>query len=212
MAVYDLEEQEQIDNIKTWWKQHGTLIAWVISALAAAVVAWQGWNWYQSQQATQAGALFGALQQAMVKQDTQKVRLLAGELTEKFGGTAYAPLGTLMAAKLSFAAGDNKTARAQLAWAVAHGKDEIRDIARLRLAAVQLDEQAYDEALKELANPPAPAFVAAYAELKGDVLVAQGKVAEARSAYQAALDASRATPGPGVQLLHQKLDALGGAA
>ena len=212
MAVYDLEEQEQIDNLKTWWNQHGTLITWVVSTLAAIVVAWQGWSWYQNQQAAQAGALFGALQQAMVKQDTQKVRTIAGELTEKFGGTAYAPMGTLMAAKLSFAAADTKTARTQLAWVVANGKGEIRDIARLRLAAVLLDEQAYDEALKELANTPVPAFAAAYAELKGDVLVAQGKAAEARSAYQAALDAAKAAPGPGAQLLRQKLDALGGAA
>lgn len=213
MAVYDLEEQEQIDNLKAWWKQHGNLITWTISALAALVVAWQGWGWYQSQQAAQAGALFGTLQQAMVNGDTQKVRTLAGELTEKFGGTAYAPMGTLMAAKLSFESGDNKTARTQLTWVASHGKAEIRDIARLRLAAVLLDEQAYDEALKELANTPLPAFTAAYAELKGDVLLAQGKTAEARSAYQAAMDAAdKAAPAPGAQLLRQKLDALGGAA
>lgn len=213
MAVYDLEEQEQIDNLKAWWQQHGNLITWTISALAALVVAWQGWGWYQSQQAAQAGGLFGTLQQAMANGDTPKVRTLAGELTEKFAGTAYAPMGTLMAAKLSFESGDTKTARTQLAWVVSHGKAEIRDIARLRLAAVMLDEQAYDEALKELANTPLPAFAAAYAELKGDVLVAQGKTAEARGAYQAALEAAaKEAPAPGSQLLRQKLDALGGAA
>lgn len=213
MAVYDLEEQEQIDNIKAWWQQHGNRITWVVSALAVAVVAWQGWSWYQSQQAAQAGALFGALQQSLVKQDAQRVRTIAGELTEKFGGTAYAPMGTLMAAKLSFEAGDIKTARTQLAWVVANGKNEIRDIARLRLAGVMLDEKAYDEALKELGNKPVSALTAAYAELKGDVLVAQGKADEARSSYQAALDAQpKGVQGPGPQLLRQKLDALGGAA
>lgn len=212
MAVYDLEEQEQIDNLKAWWQQHGNLITWVVSALAVAVVAWQGWNWYQGQQAAQASALFGSLQQAMGQGDAQKVRTVAGELTEKFAGTAYAPMGTLMAAKLSFEAGDNKTARTQLSWVVSHAKAELRDVARLRLAAVMLDEQAYDEALKELANAPLPAFAAAYAELKGDVLAAQGKTAEARTAYQSALDAAKDAPAPGTQLLRQKLDALGGAA
>lgn len=221
MAVYDLEEQEQIDNLKAWWQQHGNLITWTVSALAVAVVAWQGWNWYQGQQAAQASALFGALQQAMVKEDTQRVRTIAGELTEKFGSTAYAPMGTLMAAKVSFESGDAKTARAQLAWVAAHGKDELRDVAHLRLAGVMLDEQAYDEALKELAHKPGPALVAAYAELKGDVLVAQGKQDEARAAYKEALEAQEkeskdgtgeAGRSPVSQLLHQKLDALGGAA
>ncbi len=214
MAVYDLEEQEQIENLKAWWKQHGTLITWVVVGLAVLVLAWQGWSWYQNRQASQAGALFGALQQAAARGDAQKVRTLAGELTEKFPGTAYAPMGTLMAARLSFDAGDTKTARTQLAWVASHGKGEVRDIARLRLAAVMLDEQAYDEALKELAGTPLPAFAAAYAELKGDVLVAQGKTAEARSAYQAALDAAGKAdaPAPGAQLLRQKLEALGEAA
>lgn len=214
MAVYDLEEQEQIENLKAWWKQHGTLIAWVVAGLAVLILAWQGWSWYQNRQAAEAGALFAALQQAVSKGEAQKARTLAGELTEKYAGTAYAPMGALMAARQSFDAGDTKTARTQLAWVVSHAKGELRDIARLRLAAVLLDEQAYDEALKELANAPLPAFAAAYAELKGDVLVAQGKSGEARAAYQAALDAmgKADAPAPGLTLLRQKLEALGETA
>lgn len=216
MAVYDLEEQEQIDNLKAWWHQHGNLITWTISALAVAVVSWQGWNWYQSQQAAQAGALYGALQQALAKDETQKVRTLAGELTEKFGSTAYAPMGAMIAARQSVAAGDLKTARSQLAWVASHGKEEMQDLARLRLAAVLLDEKAYDEALKELEHKPASALVPAYAELKGDVLVAQGKLDAARSAYEAAVSAVEKAGADGaqeplVQLLRQKLDALGGS-
>ena len=71
-----------------------------------------------------------------------------------------------------------KTAQAQLAWAAENAKDEPRDLARLRLAAVLLDEKAYDEALKQLAAEP-PAFAARFDELKGDVLAAQGKKPEA---------------------------------
>ncbi len=212
MAVYDLEEQEQIDNLKAWWKLHGNGITSVVAILAAAVVAWQGWGWYQGQQSAQAGALFGALQQALVQNDAQKVKTLSGELTAKFGGSAYAPMGAMMAAKHSFESGDAKTARIQLAWVAENGKDELRDIARLRLAGLMLDEKAFDEALKTLSDKPAESFAAAFAEMRGDVLGAQGKPAEARAAYEEAVKAMTNEAGPPLQLLRQKLDALGGGA
>jgi predicted negative regulator of RcsB-dependent stress response len=152
------------------------------------------------------------LEQAVAAGDAQKIKAAAGELAEKFGSTSYASLGALLAAKQSFEAGDLKTAKAQLAWASEHGKDEMKDLARLRLAAVQLDEKAYDEALKQLEAAHAPAFEARFQELKGDVLVAQGKKAEARNAYKAALDKVTGKPGGGRELLQQKLDSLGEVA
>lgn len=212
MAHYDLEEQEQIDTLKTWWKMYGNLVTGLVTALALAGIGWQGWNWYQRNQAAQASAIYGVLEQAVAERDAQKIKAAAGELSEKFGGTTYASLAALVAARQSFDAGDLKTAKAQLAWAVAHGKDEVRDLAHLRLAAVQLDEKAYDEALKLLEASHAPAFDARFLELKGDVLVAQGKAAEAKAAYKAALDKATEKAGPTLELLQQKLDSLGGAA
>lgn len=212
MAHYDLEEQEQIDTLKTWWKMYGNLVTGLVTALALAGIGWQGWNWYQRNQAAQASAIYGVLEQAVVEHDAQKIKAAAGELSEKFGGTTYASLAALVAARQSFDAGDLKTAKAQLAWAVAHGKDEVRDLAHLRLAAVQLDEKAYDEALKLLEASHAPAFDARFLELKGDVLIAQGKAAEAKAAYKAALDKATEKAGPTLELLQQKLDSLGGAA
>lgn len=212
MAHYDLEEQEQIDTLKTWWKMYGNLVTGLVTALALAGIGWQGWNWYQRNQAAQASAIYGVLEQAVVEHDAQKIKAAAGELSEKFGGTTYASLAALVAARQSFDAGDLKTAKAQLAWAVAHGKDEVRDLAHLRLAAVQLDEKAYDEALKLLEASHAPAFDARFLELKGDVLIAQGKAAEAKAAYKAALEKATEKAGPTLELLQQKLDSLGGAA
>ena len=212
MAHYDLEEQEQIDTLKTWWKMYGNLVTGLVTALALAGIGWQGWNWYQRNQAAQASAIYGVLEQAVAERDAQKIKAAAGELSEKFGGTTYASLAALVAARQSFDAGDLKTAKAQLAWAVAHGKDEVRDLAHLRLAAVQLDEKAYDEALKLLEASHAPAFDARFLELKGDVLIAQGKAAEAKAAYKAALDKATEKAGPTLELLQQKLDSLGGAA
>lgn len=212
MAHYDLEEQEQIDSLKTWWKMYGNLVTGAVVAASLAVVGWQGWNWYQRGQAAQAAAVYGALEQAVMARDGQRVKTIAGELTEKFSGTAYAALGALTAAKASFEAGDLKTAQLQLAWAADHGKDEIRDVARLRLAAVLLDDKAYEEALKQLDAAHAPAFAARFAELKGDVLVAQGKKAEARNAYQAALGKLDGKSGPYRDVLQEKIDSLGEAA
>ncbi|NHC05272.1 YfgM family protein [Azonexus fungiphilus] len=213
MAHYDLEEQEQIDSLKTWWKMYGNLVTSLVTAAALAVVGWQGWNWYQNNETAKAAAVFAALEQAVQAGDTQRIKAGAGELTEKFGRSGYAGLGALLAAKHSVDGGDLKTAKAQLGWVADNAKDELRDIARLRLGAVLLDEQAYDEALKQLEATPAPAFVARFLELKGDVLSAQGKVAEARAAYQSALDkATGDAAKPGRELLQQKLDSLGDAA
>lgn len=212
MAHYDLEEQEQIDTLKTWWKLYGNLVTGLVMAGSLAVVGWQGWNWYQGGQAAKAAAIYGVLEQAAAAGDAQKVKAAAGELAEKFGSTTYASLGAMVAAKQSFDGGDLKTAKNQLAWVAEHGKNEARDLARLRLAAVQLDEQAYDDALKQLEGAHAPAFAARFLELKGDVLSAQGKKVEARAAYKAALDKQNDRPSASRELLQQKLDSLGEAA
>ena len=212
MAHYDLEEQEQIDTLKTWWKMYGNLVTGLVMAASLAVVGWQGWNWYQGGQSAKAAAIYGVLEQAAAAGDAQKVKAAAGELAEKFGRTAYASLGAMVAAKQSFDAGDLKTAKTQLIWVTENGKNEVRDLARLRLAAVQLDEQAYDEALKQLEAAHAAAFDARFLELKGDVLTAQGKKAEARTAYKSALEKMADKPSASRELLQQKLDSLGEAA
>jgi len=212
MAHYDLEEQEQIDSLRTWWRMHGNLVTGVVTAVALAAAGWQGWNWYQGGQAAKASAVYGVLEQAAAVGDAQKVKAAAGELAEKFGGTAYASLGAMLAAKQSFEAGDLKTARTQLAWVAENGKDELKVVAALRLAAVHLDEKAYDEALKQLSAAHAPAFDARFSELKGDVLVAQDKKAEARKSYQTALEKTDAKAGAARELLQQKIDSLGEGA
>ncbi|MBS1160312.1 MAG: hypothetical protein H6R15_2731 [Proteobacteria bacterium] len=212
MAHYDLEEQEQIASLQTWWKMYGNQVTGVVVAASLSVIGWQSWNWYQRSQTAQASAIYAVLEQAVAAGDAQKVKTAAGELAEKFGRTSYAALGAMLAAKQSFTAGDLKTAHAQLSWAADNGKDELKDIARLRLVAVQLDEKAYDEALKQLEVAHAAAFDGRFLELKGDVLVAQGKKAEARAAYRAALDKAGQKAGAARELLQQKLDSLGEAA
>lgn len=212
MAHYDLEEQEQIDSLKSWWNTHGNLVSGVVLAVAVAAAGWQGWNWYQRGQAAQAAGVFAAFEQAVQVGDAAKIKGAAGELTEKFPGTSYAALAAMVAGKQSVESGDLKTARLQLGWVVEHGKDELRDLARLRLAAVLLDDKAYDEALKQVEAAHAEAFDARYLDLKGDILLAQGKKAEARTAYKAAQAKLPAAGNVAGEILQQKIDNLGEAA
>jgi len=195
MAVYDLEEQEQLDELKTWWKQYGNLVTGLLLLVALASAGWQGWNWWQRNQSAQASAVYFGLQDAAGKKDAKRSRELAGELIEKYSGTVYAGMGALLAARVQVDAGEAKNARVQLTWAAENAKDTgLRDLARLRLAAILLDEKAYDEAIKHLSAEPAAPFVPRFAELRGDVLAAQGKAAEAKAAYDVALSKIDAVP------------------
>lgn len=214
MATYDLQEQEQIEELKTWWQLHGTWITAVVVALAVGVVGWQGWQWWQRGQATQAGQLYGDLQQSLVQQDAKRVRLLAGELIEKYSGTAYAGMAAMLAGKVLADGGDLKSAQAQFGWVAEHAKDPgLRDLARLRQAIVLAEEGNHDAALQRLAVPPAPTFKIRYLEVRGNILMAQGKSAEARAAYDEALKLlpADAAASPYREILEAKRDA-GGAA
>ena len=222
MAPYDLEEQEQLAELKAWWKMYGNLLINVLIAASLIVIAWQGWSWYQRNQSAQASMVFNVLQSAVHEKDSQRIKTASGELLEKFGRSSYAPLGALISAKAMIDSGDAKTAKVQLLWVVEHGKDEVRDLARMRRAAVLLDEKAYDQAIKQLDGSVSPSFEARFADTRGDVLSAEGKKAEAVAAYQVALnklsETDKSCSGKNRQaeaiyreLLQQKLDALGGS-
>jgi len=208
MAAYDLEEQEQLAELKAWWRQNGNLVLGTITAVLLVFAAWNGWRWYQRSQALQAAALYENLQTAARMSDGKAVRDAAGSILEKYAGTAYAPLAALVSAKVNHQAGDLKTARAQLQWVVDNtGLEEVRAIARLRLATVLMDDSAYDEAMKIVAAKPAEGFDALFSSMRGDILSAQNKRAEARTAYKAAAD--KATDAAFRETLRLKLDALG---
>jgi predicted negative regulator of RcsB-dependent stress response len=210
MSAYDLEEQEQLAELKAWWKTNGNTVLGAAIAVLLAVAAWNGWSWYQRAQSAQAGALYDTLQKAARANDLKATRDAAGAILESYPRTTYAPLAALTSAKVHFQAGDLKTARAQLGWVVDHARNaQLRDIARLRLANVLLDDGAPDEALKVLDAKPDPAFEALFAAERGDVLVLQKKPAEARTAYRSALDKASDKDGALRESLRLKLDALG---
>ncbi|MFC0253579.1 tetratricopeptide repeat protein [Massilia consociata] len=207
--AYDLEEQEQIATFKAFWARFGNLIIWVLIIALGSYAAYNFWNSHKRTQTVEASALYDELQNALIANDNAKAQRIAGDIQKKYDGTAYAQMSALAAAKTAFEANDLKTAKAQLQWVVDNGNDEYKAIARLRLAGVLLDEKSYDAALK-LLNEKFPAqFSAEVSDRKGDVLVAQNKIAEARQAYVAAL-AAMSKENPGRQLVQVKLEAIGG--
>ncbi|MES2148733.1 MAG: tetratricopeptide repeat protein [Pseudomonadota bacterium] len=207
--AYDLEEQEQLASLKAFWAQYGNLLSWVLIIALAGYAGFNYWNYYQRNQASEASGLYEQLNKSLGAKDNTKVQRIASDIESKFGGSAYGPMAALMAARSAFDNKDAKTVKTQLQWAIDHGNDEYKSIAKLRLCGVLLDEKAYDEALKMLGTEFLPSFAGAVADRKGDVLVAQNKLAEARAAYQAAL-AAMDKKDPGRQLVEPKLEAIGG--
>lgn len=210
--AYDLEEQEQIDNLKAFWKKYGNFILTAVTIVLLAIAGVRGWGWYQGSQSAQASVVYEQLRVAVDKKDVDKVKEAAGTLFEKYGRTVYGQMAALLAAKAYHDAGDLKAAKAPLQWAIDKAADdEFRLMARVRLAGVLLDEKAYDDGLKLLPMETAGRYAGEFADRRGDLLLAQGKPDDARAAWKLALEklGERSPLRPVVQL---KLDGLGEGA
>jgi predicted negative regulator of RcsB-dependent stress response len=183
----DLQEQEQLDELKAFWNQYGNLITWVLVLVLGGFAAWTGWNRYQQGQAAKASTMYDALSRAVQSGDADMSAKVFADLQQRFPRTAFAEQGGLLAAKLQYEKGRVDAAKSTLAWVTDNAtEDEYRTVARLRLAGVLLDQKQYDEALKQLDKADSPEFAALVADRRGDVLLAQGKKDEAKAAYQAA--------------------------
>ena len=211
MAVYDLEEQEKLDDLKAWWLQYGKYVGAALGLVAVILIGTIGWRWYQQSQAAQASVLYQAVSQAARDSDAAKAKEPATQIEDKYGRTAYAPRAALLYAKLLSDAGDHAASRAQLQWVIDHAsEDELKSIARFRLAESLLDDKQYDAALAALDAKTDEAFAGIFADLRGDVLSAAGKPLEAKAAYGLAL--SKIEPkSPYRGFVQVKFDALGGA-
>ncbi|QNA89793.1 tetratricopeptide repeat protein [Massilia sp. Dwa41.01b] len=209
--AYDLEEQEQIATFKAFWSKYGNLIMWVLILALGSFAVYNYWKKMQRDQSVEASALYESMTDAAGAKDNAKAQRIAGDIQSKFKRTAYAQMSALAAAKTAFEANDLKAARAQLQWVIDNGNDEYKSVAQLRLAGVLLDEKDYAGAMKLLDAQYLPQFSAEVADRKGDVLVAQNKITEARAAYVQAL-AAMGPKHPGSQLVRIKLEAIGGTA
>jgi predicted negative regulator of RcsB-dependent stress response len=207
---YDFEEQERLAELKSWWEDNRWYVLGAVAGLLLAVAGYRGWSYWQARQADDAAAMYTPVAEAAKSQDAKKISDAAKPLVDKHPGSFYASEAALVAAKAAFEAGNLAEARRHLEWVVDKGVTEHRGVARMRLAAVLLEEKKYDEALKTLDANKDEAFVALVADLRGDIMLAQGRLDEARAAYK--LASEKAEPrNPVKGIAETKLNALGGA-
>ncbi len=178
----DLEEQEQLDQLKAFWNRYGNLITWVLTLVLLAFAGWTGWGWWQREQATKATALYDALEAAEKAGEAEKADRAFADLKDRYPRTTYAALGALLAAKLQFDKGQADKAQATLAWVAENGV-EYRELAKLRLAGLQIDAKQYDAAAKTLDGITAPDYAALVADRRGDIAVLQNKPEVAKAEY-----------------------------
>ncbi|MBC7434470.1 MAG: tetratricopeptide repeat protein [Bdellovibrionales bacterium] len=181
----DLEEQEQLDQIKHFWKQYGNLITWVLIVVFGSIAAWNFYNYWNRSQSAQSANMYEQVERAAKGSDMAVLDRALADMKDKFGSTTYAQQAALLAAKTFYEKGNADAARAALGWVIDKaGDDGYQALARLRLAGILVETKAYDDALKQLNASFPKEFEALVADRKGDVFLLQGKKAEARTEYE----------------------------
>jgi predicted negative regulator of RcsB-dependent stress response len=212
--AYDLDEQEQLDQVKAFWAKWGNIITWAVLLASLIFAAYYGYKYYQRSETQKAAPLFEQLEKAAadIKADAKNPQLvadLATKLTAEYASTPYAQLGALLAAKVQADLGKSKESQALLQWAMDKAKDpEYSQLARVRLAGALLDENKADQALALLPASAPKGFEALYADRRGDALAASGKTADAVAEYQKAWNAV-AENGSLRGVIEQKMQSLG---
>jgi len=204
----DLEEQEQLDELKHFWNQWGNLITWFLIAVLGSFAAWNGWQWWQRSEALKASALYDEVERAAVGGDVARVEQALQDIRDKFGRTTYAQHAGLLGARVLAEKGKPDAAKAALQGVAEDASDAgLAAVARLRLAALLVETKAYDEALKQLEGLPAE-FAALAADRRGDIYNLQNRKEEAKAEYTRAWKAFAADSDYRT-LVEVKLTALG---
>lgn len=186
----DLEEQEQLDQLKHYWKQYGNLVTWALIVVLGAYAAWNGYQYWQRSQATQAAAMFDEVERVSKLGDISKVERAFGDMKDRYAGTAYAQQSGLLVAKLYYEAGKVDAAKAALEWVATKAADDgYRAIAKLRLAGILAEAKAFPDALSQLDGTFPTEFLPLVADRKGDIFALQSKSAEAKAEYEKAYKA-----------------------
>ena len=206
---YDFEEQERLAELKAWWEDNRIYVVGAVIAAAIGFGAWQGWKVWQVRKDEEAAAIYLPVGEAKRTGDPKKVAAAAQKVISDHPGSFHASTSALIAARAEFEAGNLDEARKHLEWTLNKGNEVHRGVARMRLAAVLLEQKKYEEALKALDGNQDPGFTALAADLRGDVMLAQGRMDEARAAYRLAIEKSDAR-NPVKNIAQTKLNALGG--
>ena len=186
----DLEEQEQLDQLKHFWNTWGTLISTVVVLVFGSVAVWNGYQYWQNRQAIQAAALFDAVDVAARAGDQGRMEQAFADLRSKYAGTTQAAQAGLALAKSMQDAGNAQGAKEALTWvAEKAGDDGYKALAKLRLSSVLMDQKELDGALAQVSGTFPAEFDAVVADRKGDILMQQGKQDAAIAEYNKAFKA-----------------------
>jgi len=215
----DLEEQEQLDQFKAFWQKYRNLITGVVTVALFAYAAYSGYQWWRNSQALEASKLYETMVSAIDKGDKEQTLRAADDLQKDYARTPYAPMSSLVAARIASDAGDSAKALDYLRWAAKNaGNDGYLGLAKMRLVS-QLIEQGAEKDMAEadqiLKEKPIAGFNALWLERRGDWYLAQKKIDQAKASYQdawKAVDQAKEFPEEARRLLKVKLDAVGGVA
>ena len=181
----NLEDQEQLDELKHFWKRWGDLITWLLIVVLGGYAAWMGWQSYQGKQAAQSAALYDTVERAALSGDLALLDRSVNDIEEKFSSTTYAQQAALLAARVYNDKDRKADAKKQLIWVIDQASDEgYQTLARLRLAALLVEDKAYDEARKHLTAKTPEAFAPLMADRLGDLAMLQAQPAEAVQHYK----------------------------
>lgn len=205
-TALDLEEQEQLDNLKAFWAKWGNLITTVLTLGLLAFAGWNAWTWYQRDQGQKASVLYENVEQLVEAQQADKAAQLLGEMQKQAPKAVYTTQATLLVANATSDAGK---AQPLLEWAAAQGEpQDLRDLALLRLSGLHLEAKRAAEAERALAAIQSEAYAALVADRRGDLALLAKDSAKAREHYSRAyleLDAEL----PYRRLIEAKLMSVG---
>lgn len=186
MDIYASDE-EKGEEIKRWWRENGLAVMLGIALGIAGLVGGRYWLNQQAMSTTQASSLYQQASVYLAEGNGSQAVDSVDKLFSDFANTPYATFAAFDMAKNSLANEDTNDAKAYLEWVIGHAKlTGQKEIAKLRLSKLQLDESNFEQALMTLNLGETTAFKSLFDELKGDVYLAQGKKVEAALAYQAA--------------------------
>lgn len=201
------DDEAQAEQLKAWWKENWMALAAGLAIGLAGIFGWQGWQKHSATRAGEASQMYEELKKLYAENQTDRAPALVDKLVADYAKTPYAANAQLRAAGEAVKAGDYAAALPRLQWVREHSDDAgLKAVAQLRIARLQWQQNEIDAALKTLDGGDA-AFAPLFDELRGDIQLAKGDVAAARSAYEKAFAATPAEQ-PGRQLLQRKLDDL----
>ncbi|KTD75054.1 YfgM family protein [Legionella waltersii] len=207
MSVY-MTEEEQLDQIKKWWRRYGNMITMTLSVILLCIAGYRYWNWHQDKIKQQASATYENMMVALSNKNIKSVRAYAGDLIKNYNNTIYSDVAHMTMAKVYVDKSKLPEAIHELQIVATNSKmTPLKQIAKIRIARLMAGEKSYTNALNELSVVDDPIYLPVINELKGDIYSAKGQYQEAISAYREAINEVR-TNGMGNLFLEMKTNEL----